>query len=56
MDVLLRSIPDISGWNTKNIKSMNRLFAQCTSLHSLPDISKWNLINISLICSMNALC
>ena len=43
---LLKSIPDISNWKTKKIKSMNQLFFQCLSLEELPDISKWDTSNL----------
>ena len=39
----LRSLPDISGWDTKNVTDMNSMFYNCRSLISLPDISKWEL-------------
>ena len=42
----LESLPDISKWNTINIKSIQGLFYKCTSLKTLPDISKWNTTNI----------
>ena len=42
----LKSLPDISKWNTKNINNMNSLFEGCSSLISLPDISKWNINNL----------
>ena len=38
----LRSLPDISKWNTSNVNDMNWMFYECNSLISLPDISKWN--------------
>ena len=43
----LKSLPDISKWNTKNIINLNLLFYECSSLLFLPDISKWNLINVT---------
>ena len=39
---LLLSLPDISKWNTNNVKNMSWMFSNCKSLSSLPDISKWN--------------
>ena len=42
----LKSIPDISEWNTKDVFSMKEMFKNCTSLESLPDISKWNTENV----------
>ena len=41
----LKSLPEISKWNTVNIKSLSGLFYKCKSLEILPDISKWNLAN-----------
>ena len=42
----LSFIPDISKWNTKNVKSINQMFPRCLSLSFLPDISKWNVNNV----------
>ena len=38
----LKSLPDISKWNTNQVENMNSMFYGCSSLKSLPDISKWN--------------
>ena len=38
----LKSLPDISIWNTKNVTNMGHMFHGCSSLISLPDISSWN--------------
>ena len=43
----LKSLPDISKWNTKNVSNMDGLFCQCSSLKSLPDISRWNTKNVT---------
>ena len=43
----LKSLPDISKWNTSNINSMSCIFSECSSLISLPDISNWNTINVN---------
>ena len=43
----LISLPDISKWNTSNIRYINGLFSYCNSLLSLPDISKWNVDKIN---------
>ena len=40
---LLKSLPDISGWNMSKIQLINGLFYECKSLEKLPDISKWNI-------------
>ncbi len=41
----LKSLPDISKWNTKYIKNLNSIFLNCSSLSFIPDISKWKLNN-----------
>ena len=43
----LIKIPDISKWNTSNLKSMNELFYNCTSLINVPDLSKWKIDKIN---------
>ena len=43
----LKSLPDISKWNTIHITNMSQVFNCCISLSSLPDISKWNIINVT---------
>ena len=43
----LLSLPDISKWNTNNVKNMREMFSNCYSLSSLPDISKWNTNNVN---------
>ena len=43
----LSSLPDISKWNTQNVKDMNSMFCYCKLLSSLPDISKWNTQNVT---------
>ena len=43
----LKSLPDISKWNTNNVTDMMGLFLGCSSLKSLPDISKWNINNVT---------
>ena len=42
----LKSLPDISKWNTNNVNDMSSMFSNCESLKSLPDISKWNTNNV----------
>ena len=42
----LISLPDISKWNTSNVKYMNGMFSECNSIISLPYISKWNTSNV----------
>ena len=43
----LKSLPDISEWNTSEVHDMSNLFYNCSSLLSLPDISKWNTNNVN---------
>ena len=43
----LISLPDISKWNTNNVKDMSFMFYGCSSLSFLPDISKWKTNNIT---------
>ena len=42
----LKTLPNISKWNTEKINIMKGLFEGCTSLKELPDISKWDMKNI----------
>ena len=42
----LKSLPDISKWNTYNVTDMSSMLFKCESLISLPDISKWNIKNL----------
>ena len=43
----LKSLPDFSEWDTRNVTDMGNLFRDCYSLNSLPDISKWNTKNVT---------
>ena len=43
----LKSLPDISKWNTNKVIDMSDMFYNCSSLKSLPDISKWNTKNMT---------
>ena len=42
----LISLPDISKWNTANVKNMSSIFYECNSLISLPDLSQWDASNV----------
>ena len=42
----LKSLPDISKWNTENVISMKNMFYHCNSLTTFPDISIWNTSNV----------
>ena len=48
----MKSLPDISNWNTSNVESMNYMFYECSSLESMPDISKWNTSNVKYMNSL----
>jgi len=52
----LKSLPDISLWNTNYIIDMSYMFYNCESLLSLPDISKWNINNVFNISYMFSNC
>ena len=42
----LKTLPNISGWDMRNAKTLKGMFSGCGNLESLPDISKWNLENV----------
>jgi len=44
----LEEIPDISGWNTSNVKDMSYMFYECTELRNKPDLSRWNRDDINM--------
>ena len=48
----LISLPDISKWNTSNVKEMNDTFTGCNSILSLRDISKWSTSNVKVMSAM----
>ena len=41
----LTSLPDISKWNTNNVKDMSSMFEGCSSLSSLP---KWKIHDVTI--------
>ena len=43
----LKSLPNISKWNTENVINMRSLFRGCQKLYDLPDISNWNTKNVT---------
>ena len=45
----LKSLPDISKWNTGKVTNVCSMFYFCSNLTSMPDISKWNGKNITNI-------
>ena len=44
---MLKSLPDIDKWDTKNVTNMSNMFSYCSSLKSLPDISNWNIKKVT---------
>ena len=42
----IKIFPNISNWNTSNVKNMSGMFSGCKSLTVLPDISEWNTENV----------
>ena len=52
----LTDLPDISVWNTINVKNASFLFYQCSKLENLPDISIWNIENFTDISYMFCYC
>ena len=48
----LKSVRDISDWETKIIFDMSEMFDGCESLKSLPDISKWNTKKVTNMSGM----
>ena len=54
--VSLKSLPDLSKWNTSNVTNMEFMFCGCNSLISLPDISKWDISNVTSISNLFSYC
>jgi len=52
----LKSIPDISDWDSINVNNMNSMFYNCNTLKSLPDISDWVITNVTDMNSMFSKC
>ena len=48
----LTSIPDISQWDTKNVKDMSYMFCNCSSLKVLPNISNWSTDSLTDLTGM----
>ena len=46
---LLKSLPDISKWNTNNVFNMDGIFEGYDALKSLPNISKWKTGNVTIM-------
>ena len=43
----LKSLPDISEWDTSNVTDISGMFDGCDSLVNLPDISNWNISKVT---------
>ena len=41
--ISLKTLPDISNWDTSNVTNMSEMFSRCQGLIKLTDISKWNI-------------
>ena len=41
--LIIKKLPNISIWNTKNINNLNGIFENCSSLTFIPNISRWKL-------------
>ena len=48
----LKSLPDISNWNTSYLTSNESMFKGCSSLQSLSDISGWKTYSLENMKSM----
>lgn len=48
----LRTIGDISGWNTSNVTDMKNMFASANSLIDLGDIGNWDVSNVTDMSAM----
>ena len=42
----LKSLPDISKWNIKNLKNISQMCFGCSSLEKYPNLSNWDSTNI----------
>ena len=54
--VSLISLPDLSKWNTENLRDIYHMFEQCISLSSFPDITKWDIQVDNDIYELNEMC
>ena len=54
--ISLKTLPDLSNWDTSSVIEMNHMFCACKSLISLPDISKWDTSNIIYMSAMFVEC
>ena len=54
--ISLKSLPDLSKWDTSKVTDMSGMFTHCRSLTSFPSISNWDTSNVKSICGMFAHC
>ena len=52
----MKSLPNISKWNTSKVENMSGMFSGCSSLESIPDISNWNTSEVKNISLMFSKC
>lgn len=43
---VLKTIGDVSNWNTTNVTSLHSMFFKCESLEEISDLSNWNVQNV----------
>ena len=49
----LKSLPDISVWNTNHVENMKKILTGCSSLKSLPYISNYNTVILYYLFKLN---
>ena len=42
----LKSLPDISKWNTSKVTNMSYLFGRCEKIEKIENISSWDTSNV----------
>ena len=52
----LNLLPDISRWNTHNVRNMSCLFKDCQSLINIPNITIWNIDKVDYLSHMFSGC
>ena len=48
----LKSLPDLSKWDTSNVLDMTLMFYNCSKLENFPDISNWKTKNVRYLENM----
>ena len=54
--ILLKSLPDLSKWDTSKVTDMSGMFIYCHSLTSFPGISNWDTSNVTNMSGMFGHC